>query len=135
MLFHMQMEENKMILKKIKFLVTCLIFFLSFNGCTHNYIITNSKVGNFELGTYNNELAHENREKFAKQGLFFTFENEILTSIYVTNKNYKTADGISIGYKFDKTISNDSNSSYIENDGIIFVIDNFVVVGIMITIM
>ena len=123
-----------MILKKIKFLVTCLIFFLSFNGCTHNYIITNSKVGNFELGTYNKELSHENREKLAKKGLFFTFEDEILTSIYVTNKKYKTEDGISIGYKFDKKINNDINSPYIENNGIIFFVDDFVVVGILISI-
>ena len=97
----------------------------------NNIQITDSSVGNFYLGANYRALSHENREKYAKDGLYFSFENEILTSIFVTNEKYKTKDGLYVGYKFPESELN-IDSTRIEKNGISFYIENYVIIGILV---
>ena len=76
-------------------------------------------------------LLLSNREKYAKDGLYFSFENEILTSIFVTNEKYKTKDGLYVGYRFPESELN-IDSTRIEKNGISFFIENYEIVGILV---
>ena len=115
-------------MKKTFFLVFILISIFS---CSNNIQITDSSVGEFSLGANYRALSHENREKYAKDGLYFSFENEILTSIFVTNEKYKTKDGLYVGYKFPESELN-IDSTRIEKNGISFFIENYEIVGILV---
>ena len=115
-------------MKKTFFLVFILISIFS---CSNNIQITDSSVGEFSLGANYRALAHENREKYAKDGLYFSFENEILTSIFVTNEKYKTKDELYVGYKFPESELN-IDSTRIEKNGISFFIENYEIVGILV---
>lgn len=115
-------------MKKTFFLGFILISIFS---CSNNIEITDSSVGNFYLGANYRALSHENREKYAKDGLYFSFENEILTSIFVTNEKYKTKDGLYVGYKFPESELN-IDSTRIEKNGISFFIENYEIVGILV---
>jgi hypothetical protein len=115
-------------MKKTFFLVFILISIFS---CSNNIQIADSSVGNFYLGANYRALSHENREKYAKDGLYFSFENEILTSIFVTNEKYKTKDGLYVGYRFPESELN-IDSTRIEKNGISFFIENYEIVGILV---
>ena len=115
-------------MKKTFFLVFILISIFS---CSNNIQITDSSVGEFSLGANYRALSHENREKYAKDGLYFSFENEILTSIFVTNEKYKTKDGLYVGYRFPESELN-IDSTRIEKNGISFFIENYEIVGILV---
>ena len=115
-------------MKKTFFLVFILISIFS---CSNNIQITDSSVGKFSLGANYRALSHENREKYAKDGLYFSFENEILTSIFVTNEKYKTKDGLYVGYRFPESELN-IDSTRIEKNGISFFIENYEIVGILV---
>ena len=115
-------------MKKTFFLVFILISIFS---CSNNIQITDSSVGKFYLWANYIALAHENREKYAKDGLYFSFENELLTSIFVTNEKYKTKDGLYVGYKFPESELN-IDSTRIEKNGISFFIENYEIVGILV---
>ena len=115
-------------MKKTFFLGFILISIFS---CTNNIEITDSSVGKFYLGVNYRALSHENREKYAKDGLYFSFENEILTSIFVTNEKYKTKDGLYVGYRFPESELN-IDSTRIEKNGISFFIENYVIIGILV---
>lgn len=115
-------------MKKTFFLVFILISIFS---CSNNIQITDSSVGEFSLGANYRALSHENREKYAKDGLYFSFENEILTSIFVTNEKYKTKDGLYVGYKFPESELN-IDSTRIEKNGISFFIEDCVIIGILV---
>lgn len=115
-------------MKKTFFLVFILISIFS---CSNNIQITDSSVGKFYLGVNYRALSHENREKYAKDGLYFSFENEILTSIFVTNEKYKTKGGLYVGYRFPESELN-IDSTRIKKNGISFFIEDYEIIGILV---
>lgn len=89
-----------------KFLVLLLIIYIDFSvlGCVSSLISPGSGVGKYHLGAPEHDIFtnREEREKLAKDGLLFTFNQGEISSITVANKKYSTKEGVRVGDSIKK---------------------------------
>jgi hypothetical protein len=100
-------------MKKKIYMFSYFAFIVLFSGsCTPVQILPGVGLENYLLlGTQEDEIftTAESRAIFAEDGLFFTFEKGLLTSIMITTSKYSTKEGIRVGDNINK-IKNPSDA-------------------------